>query len=68
MMRPRWKAALIIRASICGALTRSPQRECDIRESPSLDLIPSLIENVKEIKVYDPVAMEDYQVQKFQKH
>tara|TARA_B100000674_G_scaffold182299_1_gene147603 strand:- start:540 stop:1130 length:591 start_codon:yes stop_codon:yes gene_type:complete len=31
----------------------------DMRESPSLDLIPSLVENVKEIKVYDPIAMDE---------
>jgi UDPglucose 6-dehydrogenase len=30
-----------------------------MRESPSLDLIPSLVENVKEIKVYDPIAMDE---------
>ncbi len=29
----------------------------DMRESPSLDLVPSLVENVKEVKVFDPIAM-----------
>ena len=29
----------------------------DMRESPSLDLVPSLVENVKEVRVFDPVAM-----------
>ena len=31
----------------------------DMRESPSLDLVPSLVENVKKIKVYDPIAMDE---------
>ena len=31
----------------------------DMRESPSLDLIPSLVENVKEIRVFDPIAMDE---------
>ena len=31
----------------------------DMRESPSLDLIPNLVKIVKEVKVYDPVAMKE---------
>ncbi len=31
----------------------------DMRESPSLDLIPSLVENANEIKVYDPISMNE---------
>ena len=31
----------------------------DMRESPSLDLVPSLVENVKEVKVFDPIAMDE---------
>ena len=31
----------------------------DVRESPSLVLVPSLVENVKEVKVFDPVAMDE---------
>ena len=31
----------------------------DMRESPSLDLVPSLAQNVKEVKVFDPIAMDE---------
>ena len=31
----------------------------DMRESPSLDLVPSLVKNVKEVKVFDPIAMDE---------
>ena len=31
----------------------------DMRESPSLDLVPSLVKNVKKVKVFDPVAMKE---------
>ena len=31
----------------------------DMRESPSLDLVPSLVKNVKGVKVFDPVAMDE---------
>ncbi len=31
----------------------------DMRESPSLDLVPNLVKIVKEVKVYDPVAMKE---------
>ena len=31
----------------------------DMRESPSLDLVPSLVESVKEVKVFDPIAMDE---------
>ena len=31
----------------------------DMRESPSLDLVPSLVENVKKVKVFDPIAMNE---------
>ena len=31
----------------------------DMRESPSLDLVPSLVENVNEVKVFDPIAMNE---------
>ena len=28
-------------------------------QSPALDLIPSLVKNVKEVKVFDPIAMDE---------
>ena len=31
----------------------------DMRESPSLDLVPSLVQNVKEVRVFDPIAMDE---------
>ncbi len=31
----------------------------DMRESPALDLVPSLVKNVKEVKVFDPIAMKE---------
>ncbi len=31
----------------------------DMRESPSLDLVPSLVKKVKEVRVFDPVAMKE---------
>ena len=31
----------------------------DMRESPSLDLIPNLVKIVKKVKVYDPVSMKE---------
>ena len=34
-------------------------RTDDMREAPSLDLIPSLVENGHKVRVYDPVAMDN---------
>ena len=31
----------------------------DMRESPALDLVPSLVKNVKEVRVFDPIAMDE---------
>ena len=31
----------------------------DMRESASLDLVPSLVEHVKKVKVFDPIAMDE---------
>ena len=31
----------------------------DMRESPSLDLIPSLVKNVKKVKAFDPISMKE---------
>ncbi len=31
----------------------------DMRESPSLDLVPALVEKAKEVRVFDPIAMDE---------
>ncbi len=47
----------VMRVAVLG-LSFKPGTD-DMRESPSLDLVPSLVENVKEVKVFDPIAMNE---------